>query len=44
MADARTAAEILADTLIARQVEVVFGRPGDGITGIIEAFAASWSR
>ncbi len=31
------AAEILVDTLIAWNVEVVFGLPGDGINGIMEA-------
>jgi pyruvate dehydrogenase (quinone) len=32
-----TTAEILVDTLIAWKVEVVFGLPGDGINGIMEA-------
>src|SRR3954465_12791291 len=31
------AADILIDTLIAWNVEVIFGLPGDGINGIIEA-------
>ncbi|MBZ9998183.1 thiamine pyrophosphate-dependent enzyme [Mesorhizobium sp. BH1-1-4] len=31
------AAEILVDTLIAWNVEVVFGLPGDGINGVMEA-------
>ncbi|MEI9425025.1 thiamine pyrophosphate-binding protein [Mesorhizobium sp. Cs1299R1N1] len=31
------AAEILVDTLIAWDVEVVFGLPGDGINGVMEA-------
>src|SRR3989441_12788001 len=35
-----TAAEILIDRLIDWGVEVVFGLPGDGINGIIEAFRA----
>jgi pyruvate dehydrogenase (quinone)/pyruvate oxidase len=34
---ARTAAEILVDTIHAWGVEVVFGLPGDGINGIMEA-------
>lgn len=34
---ARTAAEILVDTLRDWDVEVVFGIPGDGINGIMEA-------
>src|SRR5690349_8549251 len=34
---ARTAAEILIDTIHAWGVEVVFGLPGDGINGIMEA-------
>lgn len=34
---ARTAAEILVDTLHEWRVEVVFGLPGDGINGIMEA-------
>lgn len=33
----QTAAEILVDTLVDNGVEVVFGLPGDGINGIIEA-------
>jgi pyruvate dehydrogenase (quinone) len=32
-----TAADILIETLIAWEVEVVFGLPGDGINGIMEA-------
>src|SRR5215510_2052248 len=32
-----TAAQILVDTLIDWDVEVVFGIPGDGINGIMEA-------
>ncbi|MBX6368117.1 MAG: pyruvate oxidase [Rhodospirillales bacterium] len=34
---ARTAAEIIVDTIHAWGVEVVFGLPGDGINGIMEA-------
>jgi len=34
---AATAADVLADTLLDWNVEVVFGMPGDGINGIIEA-------
>src|ERR1700676_2954545 len=33
-----TAADILVDTLLAWGVDTVFGIPGDGINGIIEAF------
>ncbi|OYW99594.1 MAG: pyruvate oxidase, partial [Rhizobiales bacterium 32-66-8] len=32
-----TAADILVDTLIAWKVDTIFGIPGDGINGIIEA-------
>jgi pyruvate dehydrogenase (quinone) len=32
-----TAADILIETLIAWEVEVVFGLSGDGINGIMEA-------
>jgi pyruvate dehydrogenase (quinone)/pyruvate oxidase len=34
---AHTAAEILLDTIHDWGVEVIFGLPGDGINGIIEA-------
>jgi len=34
---AMTAADILIDTIMDWGVEVVFGLPGDGINGIIEA-------
>src|SRR5579883_1746640 len=34
---APTASEILVDTLIAWHVDTIFGIPGDGINGIIEA-------
>src|SRR3954447_23202149 len=34
---ARTAAEVLVDTIHAWGVEVIFGIPGDGINGIMEA-------
>ena len=34
---AKTAAELLIDRLIDWGVEVIFGLPGDGINGIIEA-------
>src|SRR5215217_3583981 len=36
-----TAADILIETLIAWEVEVVFGLPGDGINGIMEALRKS---
>ena len=32
-----TTADILVETLIAWEVEVVFGLPGDGINGVMEA-------
>ena len=34
-----TAADVLVDTLVDWGVEVVFGLPGDGVNGVIEAFA-----
>ncbi|MFA5581688.1 MAG: thiamine pyrophosphate-dependent enzyme [Paracoccaceae bacterium] len=34
---ARTAADVLVDTLIAWKVDTIFGMPGDGINGIMEA-------
>ncbi|MDB5296045.1 MAG: pyruvate oxidase, partial [Phycisphaerales bacterium] len=36
-AEKTTAADVLVDTLIAWGVEVIFGLPGDGINGIVEA-------
>src|SRR5207247_11482114 len=33
----QTAADVLVETLIDWEVEVVFGLPGDGINGIMEA-------
>src|SRR5947207_10874975 len=33
-----TASDVLVDTLLAWDVDTVFGIPGDGINGIIEAF------
>ncbi|MBZ9883440.1 pyruvate oxidase [Mesorhizobium sp. CA10] len=38
------AAEILVDTLIAWNVEVVFGLPGDGINGVMEALRKNRDR
>lgn len=38
------AADILVDTLIAWKVEVVFGLPGDGINGIMEALRTRQDR
>ena len=35
---AETASDVMVDTLIAWGVDTVFGLPGDGINGIIEAF------
>ncbi len=37
---APTASEVLVDTLIAWNVDTIFGLPGDGINGIIEALRA----
>jgi pyruvate dehydrogenase (quinone) len=34
---ARTAGDVLVETLIDWGVEVIFGIPGDGINGIIES-------
>jgi pyruvate dehydrogenase (quinone) len=34
---AETAAEVLVDTILDWGVDVVFGLPGDGINGIMEA-------
>lgn len=39
-----TAADILVDTLIAWKVDVVFGLPGDGINGIMEALRTRQDR
>ncbi|MEW6630226.1 MAG: thiamine pyrophosphate-dependent enzyme [Pseudomonadota bacterium] len=38
------AAEILVDTLIAWNVEIVFGLPGDGINGVMEALREKQDR
>ncbi|HYG88343.1 MAG TPA: thiamine pyrophosphate-dependent enzyme [Azospirillum sp.] len=35
---AQTASDVLVDTLIQWGVDVVFGLPGDGVNGVIEAF------
>jgi len=37
MGDSRTAAELLVDMLIDWKVNLIFGLPGDGINGIVEA-------
>src|SRR4051794_38532034 len=37
MANTHTAADVLVETLIAWGVDIVFGLPGDGINGIVEA-------
>src|SRR5690554_4072853 len=34
---AKTAADVLVETLLAWEVDTIFGMPGDGINGIIEA-------
>jgi pyruvate dehydrogenase (quinone) len=41
---ARTAADVLADRLIEWGVRVVFGLPGDGINGIMEALRTRQDR
>src|SRR4051812_323127 len=41
---AKTAADILVERLIEWQVEVIFGLPGDGINGIIEALRTRQDR
>jgi thiamine pyrophosphate-dependent acetolactate synthase large subunit-like protein len=33
----KTAADVLIETLIAWKVDTIFGLPGDGINGIMEA-------
>lgn len=40
----RTAADVLVDTLVNWGVEVVFGLPGDGINGVIEALRLAQDR
>jgi len=40
----RTAGDVLVETLIKRNVDTVFGLPGDGINGIIEALRARQDR
>ncbi len=42
--DKRTTADILVETLIDWQVEVIFGLPGDGINGIMEALRTRQDR
>src|SRR5438477_12863007 len=41
---ARTAAEVLADRLIDWGVSVIFGLPGDGINGVVEALRTRQER
>jgi pyruvate dehydrogenase (quinone) len=41
---AQTAADVLIETLLDRDVEVVFGLPGDGINGIMEALRTRQDR
>jgi pyruvate dehydrogenase (quinone) len=41
---ARTAADVLADRLIDWGVQVIFGLPGDGINGIMEALRVRQER
>ncbi|HTL67343.1 MAG TPA: thiamine pyrophosphate-dependent enzyme [Lacunisphaera sp.] len=40
----KTAADVLVETLIAWNVEVIFGLPGDGINGIMEALRQAQDR
>src|SRR5438128_370098 len=44
MAQPQTAAAILVDTLIQWDIEVVFGLPGDGVNGIVEALRTRQDR
>lgn len=44
MPDHRTAADLLLDTLLAWNVDVIFGLPGDGINGIVEALRTRQDR
>src|SRR4051812_37916368 len=44
MAETRTAADILIDTLIDWGVDTIFGLPGDGINGIVEALRTRQDR
>ena len=44
MSDRRTAADVLVDTLVEWGVDTVFGLPGDGINGIIEALRTRQQR
>src|SRR3954462_13652939 len=44
MANTHTAADILIDTLIDWGVEIIFGLPGDGINGIVEALRTRQDR
>ena len=41
---AMTAADVLIETLKDWGVDVVFGLPGDGINGIMEALRKRWRR
>src|SRR5215208_7907157 len=44
MANKQTAAGLLVDTLIDWGVEIIFGLPGDGINGIVEALRTRQDR
>src|SRR4051794_3396793 len=44
MANTQTAAGLLVDTLIEWGVEMIFGLPGDGINGIVEALRTRQDR
>src|SRR4051812_44716942 len=44
MAETRTAATVLVDTLIQWDIQVVFGLPGDGVNGIVEALRTRQDR
>jgi pyruvate dehydrogenase (quinone) len=44
MADKQTASDVLVDALIEWGVEIIFGLPGDGINGIVEALRTRQDR
>ena len=40
----KTAADVLVETLVAWKVDTIFGIPGDGINGIVEALRVRQDR
>src|SRR4051812_28758059 len=42
--DRRNGAELLVDSLVAWGIDTVFGMPGDGINGVMEAIRTSQGR